>query len=70
VFHRSWSFMSAASALALLPLAMPHGSQSRQLAVSFSATPVQIDVKVRTAIRPLDLAQLSVADFGDADATN
>lgn len=66
MFHRSWSFMSAASALALLPLAMPHGSQSRQLAVSFAAAPVKIDVQVR----PLDLAQLSVADFGDADATN
>lgn len=66
MFDRSTRLISAAGTLALLPLAFATtGAPQQQLAVSLTATPVTIGVKV--AMRPLDLASLSAADFGDHD---
>jgi hypothetical protein len=68
VSNRSLSLLSAAGAMALLPLAL-HGNP--QVAVATKATvsvPVTIDVSVMTATRSLNLAALSPADFGDDDA--
>ncbi|MEQ1652100.1 MAG: hypothetical protein ABL897_06415 [Hyphomicrobium sp.] len=65
MFNRSWSLISAAGTIALLPLALPDvPAPHRQLAVNFSAQPVSIVV---TATRPLDLAVLTAADFGDGE---
>lgn len=61
--------MTAAGTIALLPLAMVQdGAPGRQVSISVMATPLAIDVKVATVMRPLDLAGLTAADFGDNDS--
>jgi hypothetical protein len=62
VSNRSLSLMSAASALALLPLAMTNST-----ATTTAGIPVTIDFRVVTATTTLNLAALTPDDFGDND---
>ncbi len=61
VSNRSWSLISAAGVIALLPLAAPQSAQN-------IAPAAMLEGRVVTATSPLDLASLTAADFGDTDA--
>jgi hypothetical protein len=64
VSNRSMSLVSAAGALALLPLVATLQPKSAHN----HAAPITIHVGVVTATQPLNLSELSEADFGDADS--
>ena len=68
VSDSSKRLMSAAGALALLPLAIFHSGVPAPLTTTQFAHPVMTGAPVRIATRPLDLASLTAADFGDNDA--
>lgn len=76
MFNRSWSVFSVLATIAVLPLvaypsSSPHSTASIDaVAVSISAKPVTLNVHVATVVRPLDLATLTDADFGDLEARN
>lgn len=66
MFDRSLNLLTATATIALLPLAVPaFKANHSQVAISLSAQPVAIGVQIAT--RPLDLARLSPADFGDSE---
>jgi hypothetical protein len=69
VFNRSMSLMSAAGAVVLLPLALHNSASTSSNTAAAKIVPVTIVVRVMTATSALNLAALSPADFGDADAT-
>lgn len=71
MLYRRWSFIPAVATLALVPAAvLPSGSVPRPVTVELAAKPVSIDVRVTTAVRPLDLQKFSAGDFGDAEPAN
>jgi hypothetical protein len=65
VFNRTSRLLPALATAALLPLALPHAEPpSAAIAIGVAAPAVVVEI----ATRPLDLAALTAADFGDNDA--
>ena len=65
VSNRSTSLMSAAGALALLPLALAQSNIHLLRSAHDGAAPATFRVAVVTAMRPLNLSALTQSDFGD-----
>jgi hypothetical protein len=75
VFNHSWSVLSALATIAVFPLVSNHPAQqsappNQTVSVQILAAPVTLGVQIATVIRPLDLANLTNADFGDLDSHN
>ncbi len=66
---RSLSLISV-GAVALLPLAAPHLAHTPMPVARAPAytTASMISAPIKTAMRPLDLEVLTMADFGDTDS--
>lgn len=68
VSNRSLSLLSAAGALAVLPLAFVGGPEVPVESAAATMVPYTVEVRVVTATRVLNLATLTQSDFGDGDA--